>query len=143
MLRAPVFALLVLAVDPAFAQSPPPLDAVRITAITSATQAERIAADQPRTSRRHTGPVTLVVEERGIGRARLLRIDGNVAAAQASQRPLCGAEVSAGACRPGAPVTGVEITYHLGALPSGTTIAVQNTSAVLPARTLGTEIVLQ
>ena len=95
MIRAPVFALLALAADPAFAQSPPPLDAVRITAITSATQAERIAADQRRTSRRHTGPITLVVEERGIGRARLLRIDGTVTTAQASQRPLCGAEVSA------------------------------------------------
>ena len=105
--------------------------------------AERIAADQRRTSRRHTGPITLVVEERGIGRARLLRIDGTVTTAQASQRPLCGAEVSAGACRPGEPVTGVEITYHLGALPSGTAIAVQDTSAVLPARTLGAEIVLQ
>ncbi|AIT05672.1 hypothetical protein MC45_03805 [Sphingomonas taxi] len=129
--------------DPVSAQSLPLLTDLQITAVSSATQSERIAPGQQQTARRHSGPVSVVVTERGIGRARLLRIDGEVAAAEATQRPLCGAAVTAGACHPGDPATGIEITYHLGPLPSGTRIGVQDTSAALPARTLGAEIVLR
>lgn len=125
------------------AQSAPPLSGVRIVAVTSATQAERIAPDQNRTTRPHTGPITIVLEETGIGAARLLRIDGAVAAPPSTQRPLCGAAVSAGACRPGEPMTGVEITYHLGPLPGGTTVSFQDTSANLPAQTLAAQITIR
>ncbi|NYD90182.1 YolA family protein [Sphingomonas melonis] len=129
--------------NPVSAQSAPPLTELRIAAVSSMTQSERIAPDQQQTLRRHSGPVTLVVLEKGIGRARLLRVDGVVTAAESSQRLLCGTAVTAGACHPGDSATGIETTYHLGPLPSGTTLTVQDTSATLPARTLSAEIVLR
>jgi hypothetical protein len=129
--------------DPVSAQSAPPLTDLQIVAVSSATQSERIAPGQQQTARRHSGPVSVVVMEKGIGRARLIRIDGVVAAAEASQRPLCGSAVTAGACHPGDPATGIEITYHLGPLPSGTVLTVQDTSATLPARTLTADIALR
>ncbi len=136
----PLFAI--LAAAPASAQSAPPLTDVRIVAITSATQAERIASGQTRTARRHTGPITLIVQERGIGRARAIRIDGAIAAPHSTTRPLCGAAVTAGACRPGESMTGLEITYHLGELAGGTIVTVQDTSANLPAQTLTAEVTI-
>ncbi|MEH3159255.1 MAG: DUF4879 domain-containing protein [Sphingomonas taxi] len=125
------------------AQSAPPLTAVQIVAVTSATQAERIAADQQTTTRRHTGPVTIVVREVGIGSARLVRVDGAPLLPPSTTRGLCGPAVTPGACRPGEPLTGAEITYHFDALPSGTTVAVQDTSATLPAQTLTATITLR
>ena len=129
--------------NPVSAQSAPPLTELRIVSISSMTQSERIAPDQRQTVRRHSGPVTLVVMEKGIGRARLLRVDGIVTAAESSQRPLCGSAVTAGACRPGEAATGIEVTYHLGPLPSGAIVSVQDSSATLPARTLDAEIALR
>ncbi|MCP3734457.1 YolA family protein [Sphingomonas sp. RP10(2022)] len=140
MIRAVPLVALVAA--PALAQSAPPLTDVQIAAITSATQAERIAPGQTETARRHTGPITLVVREKGIGRARLLRIDGRVTAPPSTTRPLCGAAVTAGACKPGEATTGLEITWHLGPLPAGTTVSVQDSSANLPAQTLTAEITI-
>lgn len=139
---APTLTAIVLATlpSPAAAQAAPPLTDLQIVAITSATQAERIAPGQRETARRHTGPITLIVREKGIGRARTLRLDGVVAAPPSTLRPLCGAAVTAGACRPGESTTGVEITYHLGDLARGTLVSVQDTSANLPAHTLTAEI---
>lgn len=139
----PLFGLM-LALTPAMApaQSAPALTEIRIVQVSSPTQAERIAPDQTHTVRPHAGPVSLVVQETGIGRARVLRIDGAIAAPPFTQRPLCGSAVTAGACRPGEAMTGVEITYHLGPLPKGATVAVQDTSANLPAVTLATTITI-
>ncbi len=144
MHRLSALAGLALTLTPAIApaQSAPPLTAVRIVAVTSATQAERIAAGQARTTRPHTGPITIVIEETGIGRARLMRIDGAVAAPPSTQRPLCGPAVTAGACRPGEAMTGVEITYHLTPLRKGAIVSFQDTSANLPAQTLAAEITI-
>jgi hypothetical protein len=129
--------------NPVSAQSSSPLTDLQITAISSVTQSERISPGQQQTVRRHSGPVSLVVTEKGFGRARLLRIDGMVAAAEASQRPLCGTAVTAGACHPGDPATGVEVTYHLGPLPSDTLLTVQDTTTTLPPRTLTAAIELR
>lgn len=129
--------------QPIWAQSAPPLTELQIAAVSSATQAERIAPDQRETTRRHTGPVTIVVRETGIGRARLLRVDGVTTSAPSSQRPLCGAAMSPGACKPGETVTGVEITYHLDPLRSGATVSVQDSSMNLPARTLIADIIVR
>lgn len=128
--------------SPVSAQAAPPLTDLQIVSITSTGQAEGIADDQRTTTKRHTGPVTLIVREKGIGRARVLRIDGNIANPHATTRPLCGPAVTAGACRPGEVMTGVEITYHLGIVPRGTTVTVQDTSANLPAQTLTAEITI-
>ena len=127
---------------PLAAQAAPPLTGVAIVSVSSATQAERIGPDQTHTNRPHSGPITIVVKETDIGRARLVRSDGAVAAPPATQRPLCGPAVTAGACRPGEPATGVEITYHLGPLARGTIVSVQDTSANLPAQTLTSEITI-
>ncbi len=127
---------------PVSAQAAPPLIGLTITGVSSATQAERIGPDQAVTARRHDGPVTIVVRETGIGRARVLRVDGVVTQAPASQRLLCGAAVVAGACRPGEPATGIELTYHLAPLPSGTRITVQDSAMTAPARTFTAEITL-
>lgn len=144
MLRAfpPIVLSLAAAAAPAHAQSAPPLTELRIAVVTSATQSERIVPGQRETARHHDGPVTLVVRQRGIGRARLLRIDGVVTAPSSTSRGLCGAAVTPGACKPGEPLTGVEVTYHLDDLPRGTVVSVQDTSANLPAMTLSTEIVV-
>jgi hypothetical protein len=144
MLRAlpPILLTLMAAGPPAYAQSAPPLTELRIVAVISATQSERIVPRQRETARHHDGPVTLVVRQRGIGRARLLRVDGVVTAPSSTSRGLCGAAVTPGACKPGEPLTGVEVIYHLGGLPRGTVVAVQDTSANLPALTLSTEIVV-
>ncbi len=133
-------ALAALLSTQAGAQSAPPLIDVRIVSVTSVGQAERIAPGQRETAKRHGGPVTLVVRETGIGRARVVRIDGAVAAPPSSTRPLCGAAVTPGACRPGEPMTGLEITYHLGEVTRGTVVTVQDTSANLPAQTLTAQI---
>lgn len=143
MIRTPslVAAATAMAVaTPVAAQSAPPLTELQIVSIASVNQVERIAADQRTTARHHSGPLTLIVREKGIGRARTLRLDGNPAVRPSTIRPLCGPAVTAGACRPGEAMTGTEITYHLGELPRGTTIAVQDTSANLPAQTLVAEI---
>lgn len=134
---------IVHAAAPARAQSAPPLTDLRIVAVTSTGQAERIAPDQHETVRRHTGAVTLVMRETGIGRARTIRIDGRPAAPPSSARPLCGAAVTPGACRPGEATTGIEITYHLGALPPGTVVSIADVSANLPAQQLGAEITIR
>lgn len=141
---APILAATALAAlpSPVAAQAAPPLTELQIVAITSATQAERIAPGQRETARRHNGPITLVVREKGIGRARTLRLDGAIAAPPSTLRALCGAAVTAGACRPGESTTGVEITYHLGDVPRGTLVSVQDTSANLPAQTLTAEITI-
>lgn len=141
MIRSLPFAAIVVAA-PLAAQSAPPLTELRIVAVTSATQAERIAPDQQETARHHSGPVTIVVQGKGIGRARLLRLNGAPVTPQSTTRPLCGPAVTAGACRPGEVTTGVETTYHLGIVPRGTTVSVQDTSANLPATTLTSEIVI-
>ncbi len=133
-------ALATLLSTQAGAQSAPPLIDVRIVSVTSVGQAERIAPGQRETAKRHGGPVTLVVRETGIGRARVVRIDGAVAAPPSSTRPLCGVAVTPGACRPGEPMTGLEITYHLGEVARGTIVTVQDTSANLPAQTLTAQI---
>ena len=80
---------LMLALTPvaAGAQSAPPLTGLQIVAVSSATQSERIAPDQTHTNRPHTGPISVVVQEIGIGRARVVRIDGAVAAPPSTQRP--------------------------------------------------------
>jgi hypothetical protein len=132
-----------LAATPVRAQSAPPLTDLRIVAVTSIGQAERIAPDQRETARRHSGPVTLVVRETGIGRARTIRIDDVAAAPASSVRPLCGAAVTPGACRPGEAMTGVEITYHLGDLPPGTIVAVADVSANPPATALTAAITIR
>ena len=144
MTRLFLAAGLMLALTPvaAGAQSAPPLTGLQIVAVSSATQSERIAPDQTHTNRPHTGPISVVVQETGIGRARVVRIDGAIAAPPSTQRPLCGSAVTAGACRPGEPMTGVEITYHLGPLRKGATVALQDTSANLPAVTLDTTITI-
>ncbi len=141
MTRILPLALTILAA-PAAGQSAPPLTELQIVAVTSASQAERIAPGQSATARRHSGPVTLVVRGKGIGRARMLRLNGAPAAPQSTTRALCGAAVTAGACRPGEITTGVETTYHLGALPPGTIVTVQDMSANLPAQTLTAEITI-
>ena len=128
---------------PVSAQAAPPLTGLTIVGVSSATQAERIGSDQAVTARRHDGPVTVVVRETGIGRARVVRVDGVVTQAPASQRLLCGAAVVAGACRPGEPATGIELTYHFDPLPPGTRIAVQDSAMTAPARTFTSEITLR
>ncbi len=139
------YGLLLLAslAAPAGAQSAPPLTDLRIVAVTSARQAERIAPDQSATAKRHDGPVTLVVRETGIGRARVLRLNGAVANPPSTTRPLCGPAVTPGACRSGESTTGVEITYHLGDLPPDAIVSVQDLSANLPAATLTAEITVR
>lgn len=132
-----------LVCSPLTAQSAPPLTDLRIVAVTSASQAERIAPDQQATAKRHDGAVTLIVRETGIGRARVLRLNGAVANRPSTTRPLCGAAVTPGACRSGESTTGVEITYHLGDLPPDTIVAVQDQSANLPAANLSAELVLR
>ncbi|GAA0673694.1 hypothetical protein FHT00_001505 [Sphingomonas insulae] len=127
---------------PAVGQSAPPLTELQIVAVTSASQAERIAPDQRETARHHAGPVTVVVRGKGIGRARLIRLNGAVAMPPSTTRALCGPAVTAGACKPGETTTGVETTYHLGVLPRGTSVMVQDTSANLPAVTLTSEITI-
>ncbi len=141
MIRFLPFATLVLAA-PAIAQSAPPLTELQIVAVTSIDQSERIGPDQRATTRRHRGPITVIVRAKGIGRARVLRIDGAQAMPQSTNRPLCGPAVTAGACRPGESATGIETTYHLGNLPRGTTVTVQDTSANLPAQTLTAELTI-
>jgi len=131
-----------LVAAPAFAQAAPPLTELLVTEVRSATQAERIAPGQAETGRRHNGPITLVVREKGIGRMRVVRIGDAIASPQASQRPLCGPALSPGACRPGATTAGVEVTYHLGPLKPDSIVTVQDTSANLPAQTLSTTIVI-
>jgi hypothetical protein len=141
MIRILPLAAIVVAA-PIAAQSAPPLTALQIVAVTSASQAERIAPDQQATARHHSGPVTIVVRGKGIGRARVLRLNGAAANPPSTTRPLCGPAVTAGACRPGEITTGVETTYHLGVVPRGTTVTVQDMSANQPAETLTSEIVL-
>lgn len=114
---------------PLAAQSAPPLTEIRITSVTSETQAERIGPGQVQTLRHHVGPVTIVLQETGIGTARILRFDGRAIAPPSSTRPLCGSTVTAGACRPGAIMTGVEITYHLDLIAAGQTLSIQDVSA--------------
>ncbi len=135
-LRPAAWLAALLSATVATAQSAPPLTALQIAGVTSATQAERIAPGQLETARHHAGAVTLVVLETGIGSARLLRLDGRPITPPSTLRPLCGAAVTAGACRPGAVTTGIEITYHLGPIATGQTLTVQDTSANLPATTL-------
>jgi hypothetical protein len=145
MIRAPSIvtaALVLTAAAPAGAQSAPALTELQIVSVASTNQVERVAADQRETVRHHTGPLTLIVREKGIGRARALRLDGHPAVRPSTIRPLCGPAVTAGACRPGESMTGTEITYHLGELPRGTTVAVQDMSANLPAQTLVAEITI-
>jgi hypothetical protein len=103
MLRVltPILLTLMAAAPPAYAQSAPPLTELRIVAVTSSIQSERIVSGQRETARHHDGPVTLVVRQRGIGRARLLRVDGAVTASSSTSRGLCGAAVTPGACKPG------------------------------------------
>lgn len=144
----PVFSIVALpivalAAAPAWAQAAPPLTELRIVAVTSASQAERIVPDQQATAKRHDGPITLIVRETGIGRARVLRVNGAVANPPSTTRPLCGAAVTPGACRSGESTTGVEITYHLGDLPRDTIVSVQDLSANLPAATLTAEITVR
>jgi Domain of unknown function (DUF4879) len=139
--RIPSLALIALAA-PAAGQSAPPLTELQIVAVTSASQAERITADQRTTARHHSGPVTLVVRGKGIGRARTLRLNGAPAMPPSTTRALCGPAVTAGACRPGEVTTGIETTYHLGEVPRGTIVTVQDMSANLPAVTLTSEITI-
>lgn len=141
MIRTLPLALAILPA-PAIGQSAQPLTELQIVAVTSASQAERIAPDQRQTARHHTGPVTVVVQGKGIGRARLIRLNGAAATPPSTARALCGAAVTAGACKPGEVTTGVETSYHFGALPRGTVISVQDTSANLPAVTLTSEITI-
>lgn len=136
-----VSAIAALAV-PAQGQSAPPLTALQIVAVTSASQAERISADQPRTTRHHIGPVTVVVQGTGIGRARVIRLNGKQVMPQSTLRPLCGPAVTAGACKPGEITTGVETTYHLGVVGGGSLVVVEDSSANLPGVTLTSEIII-
>jgi len=86
--------------------------------------------------RHHIGPVTIVLRETGIGATRVLRIDGRLITPPSSSRPLCGPAITAGACRPGAMLTGLEITYNLDAMAAGETLSIQSASATLPAQRL-------
>lgn len=142
LLAPAALAALPLPAVPAHAQAAPPLTELHIVAVSSAEQAERIAPGQRETTRRHTGPVTIVVRGKGIGRARVVRMNGALAMPPSTTRALCGPAVTAGACKPGAVTTGVETTYHFGALPPGAVVTVQDTSANLPAATLISEITI-
>ena len=100
---------LMLALTPvaAGAQSAPPLTGLQIVAVSSATQSERIAPDQTHTNRPPTGPISVVVQETGIGRARVVRIDGAVAADFEVMWPIFRAVVATGDSQAGKPMQAV------------------------------------
>lgn len=129
-MRKPLF-VAVLLTAPAVGQSAPTLTAVEIASVSSSAGMETIGADQVATHRRHApGPVTVVVRESGIGGSRLTLIDGEARTLPSSTRPLCGAQLVAGACRPGEAIGGLEITYRIGRIAAGQTFVFRDRSAV-------------
>ncbi len=134
---------LMLALTPvaAGAQSAPPLTGLQIVAVSSATQSERIAPDQTHTNRPHTGrSASSCRKPASAGRGRPHRRRGRGPALHPA--PLVRQRGDRGRLPPGEPMTGVEITYHLGPLRKGATVALQDTSANLPAVTLDTTITI-
>ncbi len=141
----PFIPFVVLLATAALADTAPPLSGVAIVSVASPQAgAEPIAPRQTETQRRHApGPVTVTVEEAGIGGARLTMIDGAARTLPSTTRPLCGPQRAAGACRTGESIAGLEITYRLTGVASGQTFTFRDRSASGPGAPIDTAITIR
>ncbi|WP_287979796.1 DUF4879 domain-containing protein [Sphingomonas sp.] len=129
---------------PVAGQSAPALTGVAIVSVGSTAGVERITPGQTDTQRHHApGPVSIVIEESGIGGARVTMIDGEARSLPSSTRPLCGPQRAAGACTPGQPIGGLEITYRVPRIAPGQTFTFRDRSASGPGAPIETAIMIR
>ncbi|MBI0474511.1 DUF4879 domain-containing protein [Sphingomonas sp. MA1305] len=134
---------LIVCTAPVLGQAAPPLTGVVVASVASPAGLEQIQADQPATRRHHApGPVTVVVHETGIGGSRVTLIDGEARQIPSSTKPLCGPQLAAGACGPGQPIAGLEVSYRLGRIAPGQTFTFRDRSAASAGAPIETQITI-